>query len=96
VCSAGVCYLCYDIVSISRQIISPFLVRQILFSRSICIRLLLQRFLESQMWVRCDMLRAKSWTQMKRRKQLLGLKIAQIGAHRALATDGRHVEMCWM
>ena len=48
------------------------------------------------MWVRCDMLRAKSWTQMKRRKQLLGLKIAQIGAHRALATDGRHVEMCWM
>jgi len=51
---AGVCYLCYDIVSISRQKHSPFLVRQILFSRSICIRLLLERFLESQMWVRCD------------------------------------------
>jgi len=41
-------------------------------------------------------LRAKSRTQMKRRKQLLGLKVAQIGALRALATDGRHVEMCWM
>jgi len=95
VCYAGVCYLCYDIVSISRQKHSPFLVRQILFSRSICIRLLLERFLESQMWVRCDM-RAKSRTQMKRRKQLLGLKVAQIGALRALATDGRHVEMCWM